>query len=669
MTIPGLELLQQRIGNAAGWHLGFHVAPAGIPAPGPPFLQFGSDDYDGEIRATLPSGLDGGVYTFTVAGLIPDHYTPLAAVLNTPSPRPDLVVKLYLFWRDSSGIGGYLGSLSGLGDALDRPTAETLGDSLVAVLTVQSIAQKVGTRRYETTIVARESVYDRLQRRLREAVVLPVDQALTAALTVYGNFTDFTNHGFGTTTESPPTGPAQPPPNLVLRKGTTITDALAHIGARKEEETGRYGRGLFLIRDGRLEVGVRRFPLQGTAKDLTVAAGLVEVESLGPVQTDPHYYAHHPEGSAPERRQFKLTLRGRSDLKPGDVVRFGSPPEESVAPAGFGVAGIVGDLLSSPLLPSLGAELEDPIRLYVTSVEHRLGRSSSFVTTVTGVEAAEGQEWDSHSAPVPDPQSSRGPQAAGDTLAAGAVRQTARDEAAARVLTEVGEVRAMTSASSGPAVSQTLEVWRGLDGADGQPNQSRRLPILRPTGAPAPDIPYATPFAWGKCGLVLPRYPGTRVVVTHRDGRPDEAIDIGAIWESGHGPDSDPGDWWLILPVGLQPQSDRASLTREAQPQEHGGVATNDLIDAEGNRVIELGELTIRVGRDQLQNAGTRPARGLEDGITIEHAATGAKIVMHPDGMIELEAKKNLELRAPDGDIVLQAKNVKAQVDTAMEVS
>jgi hypothetical protein len=197
-------------------------------------------------------------------------------------------------------------------------------------------------------------------------------------------------------------------------------------------------------------------------------------------------------------------------------------------------------------------------------------------------------------------------------------------------------------------------------------------------------IPYATPFAWGKCGLVVPRYPGTRVVVLHRNGQANDPLDVGALWEAGHGPDSQAGDWWLILPVDI-PESDRATIANNATPKEHTGKVSQDLIDAEGNRIIEVGELTIRVGKDSLKNAGERPKRpnennptGTPDCVTIEHTKEGSKIVMKPDGSVEITAKKikfdtsqsngDIELDAGQGNITMKANSVDVQVLDSMNV-
>jgi phage gp45-like len=95
----------------------------------------------------------------------------------------------------------------------------------------------------------------------------------------------------------------------------------------------------------------------------------------------------------------------------------------------------------------------------------------------------------------------------------------------------------------------------------------------------------------------------------------------------------------------------------------------NDLTDKDGNRVIELGELTVRVGANSLSEAGTRPARADDEGsVTIEHADGGASIIIKQDGSIVIHAAKDLELKS-DQDIKLDANNVKVTVSGTMDVS
>jgi hypothetical protein len=194
--------------------------------------------------------------------------------------------------------------------------------------------------------------------------------------------------------------------------------------------------------------------------------------------------------------------------------------------------------------------------------------------------------------------------------------------------------------------------------------------VRREQPMPLEGVAYASPFAWGRCGLVLPRYPGTRTLLAFRNGEVDDPVEIGALWESGRAPESEPGDWWLILPAGVAPSRRAGIADSEPVPPEHPGKATSDLIDADGRRTIQVGELTIRVGRASLPDAGKRPAPPDEaDAITIEHTKEGARITIRPDGTIAIDAAKNLELNAPNGDITMDAVRVKVSVDGAMEVS
>src|SRR5262249_50276388 len=159
------------------------------------------------------------------------------------------------------------------------------------------------------------------------------------------------------------------------------------------------------------------------------------------------------------------------------------------------------------------------------------------------------------------------------------------------------------------------------------------------------------------CGLVLPRYPGTRVALVHRNGVQADPIDVGALWESGHGPDSEAGDWWLILPVDVAASARTSIPDGEDPPQEHNQKATSDLIDASGNRVIHVGELTLTVGRTNLKKAGERPARDRSNdgGITIQHSDGGASIAIDKNGKITISAKQDLELVSEQGNIKLTA--------------
>jgi hypothetical protein len=647
------------IGNDAAWLLSFSKEGS----PEPPF-EISRWDYNAEIKATLPGGLEGGVYTFVVEGMTDDDYGKIAQGKGQTSPDR---VKLFLFWRDTnSSVSGYLTNIAGLGDTIGKVKGSDLKQHLVADLAIRSVTRKAGSRRYEAHIEAQEKVFAKLaSENLCSPMEAPVPLDAARAMAE--------EHGVTVQTYPLTQGPDQAAAGgnpgteeQQLEVGRTVADILKNqLAPRMEDASGKYGRGMLLIRDGVLHIGPRKFPVKGEVKDLYLATGLLETETLAPLQTDPGFDpCADPTQKAPTRRQFKLTLKGRPDLKPGDVVRFDSPPEE-VATTLPNWTGVVGDLFGGPLIPSLDdSSFQNPVQLYVSSVQHTLGRKSGFFTTVSGVELESlDAPWDTHTRRHDEQAGEEGSDGTGEGRAARGVERRVRSVLREKRFAEVAEVRAVNSTGSAEPPSQTVDLWRGLAPADGRRNRARRLAVQRPSPSPAAAAAYLAPFAWGKCGLVLPRYPGTRVLVTHRHGDVDDPIDIGALWESGHGPDSQPGDWWLILPVGV-PQQERSTLADDATPAEHAGKVTQDLIDADGRRIIEVGELTIRVGADSLRSAGTRPQPG-EDS-----QWSGTQIIIKSDGSVVIKTSgKNIELDAGSGDITMKANNVNVQVQGKMDVS
>ena len=143
------------------------------------------------------------------------------------------------------------------------------------------------------------------------------------------------------------------------------------------------------------------------------------------------------------------------------------------------------------LIPSLGdASPVGKVAMYVASVEHQLGRTTGFVTTVTGV-AVDDDPWDTHTplagAAAADDGSTAAASPAAD--AANAVRGGGC-AASVRRATGVGEVRAVTTkgdtANNAAPPSQTETVWEGLVPADGRPNGARRLPSRDRARSPRP---------------------------------------------------------------------------------------------------------------------------------------------------------------------------------------
>jgi hypothetical protein len=128
--------------------------------------------------------------------------------------------------------------------------------------------------------------------------------------------------------------------------------------------------------------------------------------------------------------------------------------------------------------------------------------------------------------------------------------------------------------------------------------------------------PMVAPFAWNRCGLVVPVYQGMRAVAVHNRYLREDALMDGFIWtEQMDPPPNNAGDWWLCLPVN--PRTDR--------PPDTGDAAANDLTGVDGRRVIELKGLRIVAG--QGGQLGTRPTLGTDGTVEIEHSS-GAKITV-----------------------------------------
>ena len=671
MTLTPFQLGQVQqgaVGNDAGWVLTFHrAAPSGTGGGAP--LELSSADYHATIDAALPEGLDPGAYRVTIEGLTDEHF----AKLRTSETQPPLVCKLYLFWRDANtSAAGYLANLAGV---TSGPSADELHESLVAVLRVTKVRRRAAERTYDTELTMVEEAYARLggQRVAERLEAANLSEAVgkIAERTGVELARPWGANPNGTMTRA--RGEAAGDERITFGEGLLYLEAVRRLARQLEHSLNLYGRGMVLIRDGTVHVGKRPIPFpEGEPKPLTLATGLLEPVEDGEEGGDAFAATEAGGDDPPRRTAWTLTLKGRPDLKPGNVVRF-EPPAVDEASTRTSLGAAAAGAFAAPFLPATGGLSDDSKHLYVSSVRHTLSRTAGFVTVARGVEVSlRGDEaWDTRPDVSSSPASPDAPAAAASpgVAAAEAVRRTARLAAREGRGVEVGEVRAVATNARGAVEppAQTETVWEGAAGGDGRANGARRLPIRRDPPSPLNGVAYLTPFAWGGCGLVLPRYPGTRVVLAFRNGQADDPVELGAIWPSGRAPLSQPGDWWLSLPVGVATDR-RSTMPDGAVPADHGGKVAHDLVDGDGNRVIELGELTVRVGRSKLKGTGQRPARAADpDSITIEHAGGGSRIVLKQDGSITI-AGSRIDLDAGGGTINLKAATVDVQVTNAMEV-
>lgn len=155
--------------------------------------------------------------------------------------------------------------------------------------------------------------------------------------------------------------------------------------------------------------------------------------------------------------------------------------------------------------------------------------------------------------------------------------------------------------------------------------------------------PIVSPFAWHKCGLIVPVYPGMKALLNHNLGLTDDALATGFLWSEKptiEPPKNEAGDWWLCLPIDFDSSS----------PPKDDTKAANDLIANDGKRVIEVKGLKITVGKDKLATVGTRPTPGNDDELSIEHAS-GAKILI-----------KDGEIQLTDGKVTLKVSGGKVDI-------
>jgi len=621
-----------KIGAVAGWciDLGTTDPKGGIhPRPGAEKWSFASDQYRGSVDVTLSSGLDPGKLTVVVEDINEADYKELVGTAAKDGP---LVARLWMYWDDARSIG-------------------TSFDPPVAVVRVTSLRRRAGQWRYELVIEGRDWVYDHLL-----GTQLPV--LATGALDAAQQIAELCNIGYEP--RRSPQG-AQPKSTEQRTWGKTETARLAleRMGDAMVEQAKAAGRkrgglGMYLVSRGRLLIGPDRLDSITTATAVTASEGLLAIERTGTLGELDAKEIKEDDGKAKRRDLYALTLRGRPDLQPGDVIDI-APPESNGGIEDLGYA-----LGPAPVVTH-AANREGRVNCYIQEVSHRLTRAQGFLTVVRCVSESSDNRptladrlW--FESTVADRTGEAG---SAEARLASRLRTQSRERSV-----EVAQVRSLFVSGEDPP-PQTEKLRRGLEGTD-----ALTFAAARRAFAKSPELisaaPYATPFAWGKFGLVVPRYPGTRVLLVHRNGDPDDPVDVGALWERGNAPEAKAGDWWLSLPAQISTDA-RASVDDNRDPPAPTGKASNDLTDADGNRVIAVGKLTVKVGSNALLDAGTRPSVS-DLHVSIEHSS-GAKITIDQDGGIVIEAKKKLTLKGPDGIALETQKDISMKVGTTVAIT
>jgi hypothetical protein len=161
---------------------------------------------------------------------------------------------------------------------------------------------------------------------------------------------------------------------------------------------------------------------------------------------------------------------------------------------------------------------------------------------------------------------------------------------------------------------------------------------LRDMPATLTDKPMASPFAFDKCGLIVPVYQKMRALLVHGWHEPNDAVVDGFLWSSDMTPPpNQAGDYWLCLPTQIS----------NGLPS---GPAANDLIDASGHRIIALKGMTIAVGAGLLKNVGERPSPPTDESLTVQ-TDQGAKITL-----------KGAQIQLTDGSVTVTIGNGKVSI-------
>ncbi|MBC7477093.1 MAG: hypothetical protein H7317_03245 [Pseudorhodobacter sp.] len=624
--LAGGLLKPPSVGTVPGWSLTFTYPKGGGS------LVLNDQDYHAEIDTSLVAGLAPGATTIRLIGIVEKHAKELAGAMAKGPVELDLA----LGWRD-------------------RP-----GESLtkISALRVTAADRRPEGLRYVAVLEAQERAFAQLCGRRVQTPVEAATPLEVAALLIEG-----LDGGPPVQRQMPPAPPptGEPPPKDRAERGAPVVETLQRLCGYHEQASNRFGRGAALIRAGKVHLGTGRpVPFgDGTKAGDPVEVGLsgmlLGVQAGEPCVTDPYFdLSTSKRSTPPTRRRFILKLLGAPSVLPGDVVNF-SPPDEP-APGGGLLGALPGP--ASALVQMVTDATNPKVSLLVEAVAHRLSAASGFVSTVSGVvingSADEKDVWDSHT-PVTDTRVAKSGPASDGTphgRVAEQLRRLASQDDGKRA-PDVAEIRSHAM-PHGDKPALTSAVLEGLTPpTDGNSaGASRRLGLDRVSPLMRQQVPYLSPFAFGPFGLVVPRLPGMRVLLAYRGGNPNDPVDLGSFRAAADQvpADAQSGDWWLILPA----MGAMGDAPDESSPvPSPGTTASDDLIDNEGNRVIEVGSLTVRVGQGALNDAGTRPKISNATGVTIEHADCGSKITMAQDGSITITAKGKLTLDAATVEVNL----------------
>ncbi|NEW69883.1 hypothetical protein [Streptomyces rhizosphaericus] len=629
----------QVVGFQAGWALKFRKDDGkGFPVEADP-LRLTHAHYEADIKVEADTTLRGGTFDVTVDGMLDRDFDAIAA-------GEYVHLEIRLGWRDLRG--GFSGALAGVASAFaGGGRGEDEGFHEVMAGRVLRVERNHGEFTYRARFQGIDARYHRMQSSpprigtmAAGRTVVDYARRLCQEDTAVG--VSVVGEGKATTIDGV----------LDIAADGSVVQALREIARLAHGGDRRFEVPMFL-RGDELHVGRWTAPVSGGESwELTPATGLVESRPV--VERDPDAVPLKSPFAAPEVRRFDLTLLGRPDIALGDETRASLPNPSP--------AGLTGTVSGSPIGPlgdtvaGIGRGSSSVVGLAdygVVGVSHLLGPVEGFVTRLTVERMPPHDRSAAGPAPGTSDESAR--------LAA-ALAEQRRRAALERRTHEVGLVRRQdvvpTFTKDHDVPAQTLAVDEGLADAPA-PNVPTRAPAASPT-TQLFNKPYLTPFAFDGAGLVVPHYPGMRVVSLHYREERQNAVVAGALWEEGFAPNSHLGDWWLCLPTNLVGTDTKGQSAAEpVTAPRPKGPASHDLISGEGNRTIQVRGLRISVGTPLMKDVGKRPDDAPADHLVIEHAASNARISIDDKGNIEITT---------DADLTLTANKITLRPKTHVEV-
>lgn len=630
------------VGFQAGWALVFHKDDDGFPDRTSEPLLLTHTNHRLEVKTDADDRLRGATFEIVLDGLPDKEYDAIAA-------GNYVHVEIRLGWWDLKR-GLVRSALAALG-APPPGGLEDKDDGFHAVLEgrVLSVERSHGEFTYRTRFSGIDAAYHRMQ------VQKPKLDTGQATRTVVGYAT-------GLCTENrkvnvPVRGAGQDielDGELDIGADGSVVQALRELSRLSHGGGSRLEVPMFL-RAGELHVGYWRKPVEGGRSwELTPATGLVESRPV--FEPDPDAVSKDSPFAAPAVRRFDLTLLGRPDIKVGDMVRADLPnpsPASMTGTLAGSVLGPLGDAVKGVAAGFKAAAPPDLKEYGVIGVHHRLSPAEGFVTRLT----VELRFEDEKKGLCPRSGSSDEVTRLASTLAEQRRRAGLEQRSHGVGLVRRQDV-APTFRDGHDVASQTLALDEGLAETAAPNVPCKAQPAETPTRLT--DKPYLTPYAFGGTGLVVPHYPGMRVVSLHYGGERQNAVVTGALWETGSAPRSHLGDWWLSLPTNLAGTGDKGESAGDpATAPRPTGAASHDLIDGEGGRVIQVRGLTISIGEALMKPVGERPDDAQANQVVIENAAAKARISIDDKGNIEIST---------GADLTLAANKITLRTQTSVEV-